>query len=62
MSLAEFVECRFAPEYVAVKRSAGRAHFQAILRHILTPEAVDRAFGVKAKAHPSKVRIKGIPG
>ena len=62
MSLAEFVECRFAPEYVAVKRSAGRAHFQAILRHILTPEAVDRAFGVKAKADPSKVRIKAIPG
>ena len=59
ITLAEFVESRFAPEYVAVKRSAGRAHFQAILRHILTPEAVDRAFGVKA--HPSKVRIKAIP-
>jgi integrase len=62
MSLAEFVACRFAPEYVAVKRSAGRVHFQAILRHILTPEAVDRAFGVKAKADPSRVRIKAIPG
>jgi integrase len=62
MSLAEFVGCRFAPEYVAVKRSAGRAHFQAILKHILTPEAVDRAFGVKAKADPSRVRIKAIPG
>jgi integrase len=62
MSLAEFVECRFAPEYVAVKRSAGRIHFQAILRHILTPEAVDRAFGVKAKADRSKVRIKAILG
>jgi integrase len=62
MCLAEFVECRFAPEYVAAKRSAGRAHFQAILRHILTPQAVDRAFGVKAKADPSKVRIKVIPG
>jgi integrase len=62
MSLAEFVECRFAPEYVAVKRSAGRAHFQAILRHILTPEAVDRAFRVKAKADPSKVRNHAIPG
>lgn len=62
MSLAEFVECKFAPEYVSVKRSAGRAHFQTILRYVLTPEAVDRAFGVKAKADPSKVRIKAIPG
>jgi integrase len=62
MSLAEFVECRFAPEYVALKRSAGRAHFQAILRHILTPETVNRAFGVKSKADPSKVRNNAVPG
>ena len=35
--LAEFVECRFVPEYVSTKRAAGRAHFRAILKHILTP-------------------------
>jgi integrase len=60
ISLAEFVERRFVAEYVAVKRSTGRAHFQAILKHILTPEAVDRAFGVNAET--SKVRMKAIPG
>lgn len=60
MSLAEFVERRFAPEYAAVKTSAGRAHFRAILKHILTPEAVDRAFRVNQEA--SKVKMKAIPG
>lgn len=59
MSVAEFVELRFAPEYVSVKRSAGRAHFQAILKHILTPGAVDRAFRVNAAT--SKARMKAIP-
>lgn len=47
--LAEFVERRFVPEYVSTKRAAGRAHFQAILKHILTPERVVRAFGVNAE-------------
>src|SRR5579859_6668468 len=60
ISLAEFVERRFAPEYVSAKRSAGRAHFQAILKHILTPEAVDRAFRLTAKT--SKARMKAIAG
>ena len=60
ISLAEFVERRFATEYVSGKRSSGRAHFRAILKHILTPEAVDRAFGVNAET--SKVRMKAIPG
>ena len=59
-SLVEFVESRFAPEYVSVKRSAGRAHFQSILKHILTPEAVDRAFCINAET--SRVRMKAIPG
>ncbi len=59
-SLAEFVERKFAPGYVSAKRLAGRAHFQAILKHILTPEAVDRAFGVQAQR--SKLRLKTIPG
>jgi integrase len=60
MTLAEFVERRFAPEYVSVKRSAGRAHFQATLKHILTPEAVDKAFHVNTGK--TNVRMKAIPG
>jgi site-specific recombinase XerD len=59
-SLADFVERRFIPEYVARKTLAGRAHFQAILKHILTPRLVNRAFG--AKTDKGKVRLREIPG
>jgi site-specific recombinase XerD len=46
MSLADFVERRFVPEHVADKTPAGRAHFLGILKHVVSPERVDRAFGV----------------
>jgi integrase len=49
MSVLEFVESRFIPEYVTHKRSAGKAHFQSILKHVLTPEGVDRAFQVNSE-------------
>lgn len=58
--LAEYVERRFVPEYVSTKRAAGRAHFQAILKHVLTPERVARAFG--ANPVKSSARLKAIPG
>lgn len=44
MSMADFVESKFVPEYVALKRPAGRAHFYGMLKHIVSPERVDRAF------------------
>src|SRR5258708_18083639 len=44
MSLAEFVHRKFNPEYVQIRRSAGRAHFHAILKHVFSPEQVARAF------------------
>jgi integrase len=47
MNLTEFIENRFIPEHVAHKRLAGRSHFQAMLKHVLTPVQVDRAFGVR---------------
>lgn len=59
-SLADFVEMRFIPEYVASKRLAGRAHFQAILKHILTPELVNRAFG--GHTDQSKTKLQEVPG
>jgi integrase len=59
MTLAEFVEHKFAPEHVAAKRFSGRAHYQAILKHILTPEEVDRVFQVDASR--SKTKLKTIP-
>lgn len=38
MSLSDFVQRRFIPEFVEVKRSAGRSHFREILKYILLAE------------------------
>ena len=38
MSLSDFVRRRFIPEFVEVKRSAGRSHFREILKYILLAE------------------------
>jgi integrase len=43
-SIAEFVERKFIPEYVATKKSAGRSYFRGILNHVLPPEQVARSF------------------
>ncbi len=59
ISVLEFVERKFVPEYVTHRRSAGRAHFQSILKHILTPEGVDRAFQIQFEG--SRVREKKFP-
>lgn len=59
-TLAEFIEKRFIPEYVLAKRRAGRAHFYSTLKHVLTPEAVEKAFGVvniKRRSH-----LRALPG
>ena len=44
-SVADFVKQHFIPEHVAIKRYSGRAHFYAILKHVLSPEEVDRITG-----------------
>lgn len=49
MSLTNFVEQKFIPDYVAHRRCAGRAHFHGILKHILTPKFVDRAVGSRVE-------------
>ncbi len=59
-TLAEFIEKRFIPEYVSSKRLAGRAHFQAILKHILTPKLVNGAFGTLLD--PAKAKLREVPG
>ena len=56
----EYVERRFIPEFVAVKRSAGRSHFRAILKHVLRPEHVNRAFGMGSET--AQVKLKAVPG
>lgn len=44
MSVGAFVERVFIPGYVMPKRTAGRSHFQGILKHILSPERTAMAF------------------
>jgi site-specific recombinase XerD len=44
MSLAEFVRRRFVPEFVEIKKSAGRAHFHEMLKYILLSEKTHYAF------------------
>lgn len=45
-SLADFVEYKFIPEHVTNKRAASQSYFRAILKYILSPERVARAFGI----------------
>lgn len=59
VSVAEYVEQKFIPDHVALKTCAGRMHYQAILKHVLTPEAVERMFARYSEA--SKSRLKTLP-
>ena len=59
MTIANFVKYRFVPEHVARKRFAGQAHYQAILKHVLTPEEVDHMFN--AASGISKGKLKASP-
>ncbi len=57
VSLAEYIEEKFIPDHVSFKTSAGRTHYQAILKHILTPETVERMFAPSG----SKSRLRTLP-
>jgi integrase len=59
-SLADFVEHRFIPEYVAIKGSTGRSYFRTILNHVLAPERVARTFA-SASGKPNN-KLESIPG
>ena len=58
MTLAEFVERKFVPEYVASKGYSARMHYQAMLKHVLRPEDVDRVF--RAEPTRPKVRLRSL--
>ena len=59
MNIADFVEKAFVPEHVSIKGLAGRTHYRAILKHVLTPEEVQRVF--KVETEKSRTRLKAIP-
>lgn len=48
MKMTDFIETRFMPYFVSLKNQSARIHYQAMLRHIITPEEVDRIFQVVA--------------
>jgi integrase len=45
-TIAEFIECRFVPEFVKAKSVAACSHYSSILKHVITPEEVHRIFPV----------------
>ena len=59
MTIIEFVEKSFVPEHVSIKGLAGRTHYRAILKHVLTPEEVQRVFGLETEK--TRTRLKAIP-
>jgi integrase len=52
------VEHKFVPEHVAKKGLSGRTHYQALMKHVLTPDEADRVFHIDS--HKSKTRLKGV--
>jgi integrase len=59
MLLTTFIEWRFIPDHVQHKSLAGRTHYQAILKHVLKPETVDRLFAPYVGVR--KARLKALP-
>src|SRR5260370_10148958 len=60
MCMANFIERWFIPNHVELKSVAGRIHYQAIMKHILKPETVDRLF--TPYVGMAKARLRAVPG
>jgi|SRR5215469_11667489 len=60
ITIAAYVESRFVPDHVMQKTSAGRVHYQAILKHVLSPELVTAIFA--RYGLESKNKLRAIPG
>jgi integrase len=59
MCLAKFIERNFIPHHVRLKSETGRAHYQAILKHILRPETAGRIFAPYVRI--TRPRLKTVP-
>ena len=57
MTLREFVESFFVPEHVAKKALSGRTHYQAILKHVCTPEEMNRVFQGETAKFKAKLTV-----
>ena len=58
ISVVMFVEKKFIPDHVQFKSPSGRAHYQAILKHIVRPETVERLFAPYFE--PARTRMKTL--
>lgn len=61
MTLAEFVECKFLPEYVARQRVAARLYFRGMLKYILKPAHVGPGLDKAAKSRREPRDISSWP-
>jgi integrase len=59
LTIEQYVATSFLPEHVASKTSAGRQHYRAILKYVLSPGKVDIMFG--ASVSESKSRLTNDP-
>jgi integrase len=60
ISVAAFVHKKFIPDHVELKSPAGRTHYHAILKHLITPERVDCFFASDSKL--PNARLKAVQG
>ena len=60
LCMSLFIETKFIPDHVEHKSFVGRTHYQAILKHILKPETVERMFTPYIGA--MKARLRAVPG
>jgi len=56
ITVIEFVKHKFIPEYVVNRKHAGRAHFQTILKHVLTPAGMNDVFHLDSKKSRDKLK------
>jgi len=59
MTIASFIEQKFATEHINLKRYPSRLFYQAILKHVIRPEQVERIFQMNT-SDPRR-RLKAIP-
>ncbi len=52
MTFRSFIETKFIPEHVQHKTIAGQTHYQAMLKHLISPEAVNRMFNPRNVVNP----------
>jgi integrase len=58
MTVAQFAEHKFIPEFVESKTFFGRIHYQSMLKYIVNPSEVDRIF--QAYTVPRRTRLRSI--